>query len=302
MVRPRVDRTSAAALNCAHVSGEPAGSVWRAAFDEAQRLWPSVVLPFEAFQAHAEKVTGGNLPEGGQEAELFLACACGMGDRRALTILEEQYLLPARGSLQRLDARPEFIDDVMQEFRTKLLVGDNPRIMNYGGRGPLLAWIRVAVTRTAIDLLRATKPHVDIDAADADVLRHADLTPEVQMLREAYRDAFKDALGTTLADLSAKDRNLLRRHLVDHLTLDEIAAPYGVHPATIARRLAGLREEIAQSVRRRLAASHREAGGSTSLESVAYAIRSEVDLSLAPLLASAQTVVEKPVTERPGRR
>ena len=265
-------------------------------------MWPSVALPFETFRAHGERVSGGEPPEGGLEAELFLACACGIGDRRALAILEERYLLPARGSLQRLDSRPEFIDDVMQEFRTKLLVGDSPRIMNYGGRGPLLAWIRVAATRTAIDVLRATKPRVDIDAADADVLKQADLSPEVQMLREAYRDAFKDALAATLEALSAKDRNLLRRHLVDHLTLDEIAAPYGVHPATIARRLAGLRDQIAEAVRQRLAAGHREAGGSTSLESVAHAIRSEVHLSLGALLASAPTVVERPGSDGSGRR
>jgi RNA polymerase sigma-70 factor (ECF subfamily) len=274
----------------------------RAAYEDAGRLWPSVALPFEVFDAHVARVGYISSDAGACAADLFLACACGSGDGRAMAILEENYLRPARGSLQRLDPRPEFIDDVMQELRTKLLVGDNPRIMDYEGRGPLLAWIRVAATRTAIDLLRATKPAVGIEAQSGDVLSQADLGPEVRMLRDAYQDAFKEALSATLRDLSSKDRNLLRRHLIDNLTLEEIATPYGVHLATVARRLATLREEIAESVRQRLASRHRDAGGSTSLESLAYAIRSEVHLSLATLLASAPLppAPEAPATKASG--
>lgn len=257
------------------------------AHEEARRAWPTVALPFETFQAHAAEVVGPVPDVGTHVADLFLACACGTGNVAAITVLEERYLTLARGSLLRLDSRPEFMDDVMQELRTKLLVGDKPRIAHYAGRGPLLAWIRVAATRTAIDLLRALKPGLGMEAANVDEFPVADLGPEVQMLREAYRDAFKEALGATLKELSAKDRNLLRRHLVDQLTLEEIAAPYGVHPATIARRLSGLREDIAESVRARLAVGHRGAGGATSLESLAQAIRSEVHLSLAALLASS---------------
>jgi RNA polymerase sigma-70 factor (ECF subfamily) len=263
------------------------------AFEEGRDAWPGVDLPFETFLAHASVVVGSTPDAGTYGPDLFLACACGTGNAVALRLLEERYLTPARGALQRMDSRRDFIDDVMQELRTKLLVGPSPRIMHYGGRGPLLAWIRVTATRTAIDLLRATKPNPGLEAAGAEMLPLADLGAEVQMLREAYRDAFKEALAAALRDLSPKDRNLLRRHLVDQLTLDEIATPYGVHPATIARRLSALREEIAQSVRDRLASGHREAGGSTSLESLAYAIRSEVHLSLAALLASGQVTAEE---------
>jgi RNA polymerase sigma-70 factor (ECF subfamily) len=91
-------------------------------------------------------------------------------------------------------------------------------------------------------------------------------------------------MTAAVAALSPKDRNLLRRHLIDHMTLEEMAAPYNVHPATVARRLMGLREEIAAAVREHLAVRHRSQGGSTSLESLAQAIRSEVYVSLAPFL------------------
>ena len=256
------------------------------AYDEARRTWPAIALPFESFAAHVEGMVTPGPPDLAYAGELFLACACGRADARAQTILEERYLTPARGSLLRIDQRPEFIDEVMQELRTRLLLGERPRILQYGGRGPLIAWLRVAATRIGIDFLRATKPDAIAESSEVEDLPQADLGPEVQMLREVYRDLFKEALAATVGALSVRDRTLLRRHLVDNLTLEEIARPYGVHPATIARRLASMREEISESVRRRLAAGHREQGGATSLESVAHAIRSEVHISLTALLAS----------------
>jgi len=279
------------------VTQEPGATEWRDAYEAVQRAWPTIALPLETFVAHAAAQNASEPSAVAHLDELFLTCACGAGNERALAILEERYLIPARSSLQRVDPRPEFIDDVMQELRTKMLIGDDPRILRYAGRGPLLAWLRVAATRTAIDLLRADKTAPAESATTRiDDLPQADLGPEVQLLREAYRDLFNEALAATMRELSVEDRQLLRRHLVDHLTLEEIARPYRLHPASVARRLAGLREEIAESVRRRLAAGHLAQGGSTSLESVAAAIRSEVHLSMTALLAST---APGPSTEPP---
>lgn len=263
-------------------------SVWLGAYEAAARARPGVTLTFERFAAHATQV---GFPRGAagdsdaaNGADLFLACACGDGDRAAIEVLEDQVMGPTRASLRRLDTRPEFIDDVMQELRAKLLLPPEPRILRYGGRGPLLAWIRVAASRIAIDLLRSGRDDVLREARDPDKLEQVDFGPEVQLLRAAYRESFQGAVSAALAGLSAKDRNLLRRHLVERMTLDEMAGPYGVHPATVARRLMALREQIAAGVRDHLAIRHRSEGGSTSLESMAQAIRSEVDVSLAPLL------------------
>ena len=262
---------------------------WWEVYEAATRGWPTVTLAFERFVAHAAQVgfslgAGDGEPDATNAADLFLACACGDGDPPAIQALEEQYMKPARFSLKRLDARPEFIDDVMQELRAKLLVPPDPRILRYGGRGPLLAWIRVAASRIAIDSLRAVRDDVLREPRDPDSLERVDFGPEVQLLRAAYRESFQEALSAALAGLSPKDRNLLRRHLIERMTLEEIAGPYAVHPATIARRLMALREQIADGVRDHLAIRHRSEGGATSLESMAQAIRSEVYVSLAPLL------------------
>ena len=264
---------------------------WREVYEAAQRAWPNVALAFERFVAHAAEVAfapgAGSDADTANSADLFLACACGDGDRAGIDALEERYMGPTRSSLKRLDARPEFIDDVMQELRAKLLLPPEPRILRYGGRGPLLAWIRVAASRIAIDSLRAVRDDVLREARDPDLLERVDFGPEVQLLRAAYRDAFQEAVSAALAGLTPKDRNLLRRHLIDRMTLEEIAGPYAVHPATVARRLMALREQIAAAVRDHLAVRHRSEGGATSLESMAQAIRSEVYVSLAPLLGRA---------------
>jgi RNA polymerase sigma-70 factor (ECF subfamily) len=265
---------------------------WRDAYQGAQLAWPGVTLAFERFVAHAQQVgldleTGTTPPDPANLADVFLACAAGQGDRVAIQVLEEQYIAAARVSVRRLDARPEFVDDVMQELRARLLLPPEPRVLKYGGRGPLLAWIRVAATRIAIDALRAVRELVGHEPGDADALEQVDFGPEVQLLRVAYREAFQQAIAAAVAALSPQDRSLLRRHLIQHMTLEEMAAPYGVHPATVARRLMGLREQIADAVRNHLAVRRRAQDGATSLESLAHAIRSELYISLAPLLGHA---------------
>ena len=265
---------------------------WRAAHAEARVGVPGVELPFERFAGHLATVAGDEPLSTTYAAELYLACACAAGDPVAIGLLEQRYLLPVRGAIGRYHASPDFVDEVLQELRGKLLLPPTPRIARYAGRGPLGAWIRVAASRVAIDLLRTQEPEAAAHNRP-EALADADLGPEVQILREVYREAFQESLKGALQALSPKDRNLLRRHLCDHMTLEEIAGPYGVHPATVARRLAALREDIAESVRTALAARHQEQGGSSTLDSLARAIRSEVYVSLSPLLAS--TVIERPL-------
>ena len=263
---------------------------WQAAFALARAELPGVALPWGRFADHVAAIAGAEPLPTTHATDIYLACACAGGDPAAIGVLEQRYLAPVRGSIARYHTSGDFVDEVLQELRGKLLLPPSPRIARYGGRGPLGAWVRVAASRVAIDLLRTHEPAASVDR-QPEALADADLGPEVQILREVYREAFQVSLKAALAALSAKDRNLLRRHLVEHMTLEEIAGPYGVHPATIARRLQAIRDEIADSVRSALAAQHLEQGGRSTLDSLARAIRSEVYVSLSPLLAS--TIADK---------
>ena len=265
---------------------------WQAAFAQARAELPGVDLPWGRFADHLASIAGSEPLPTTHATDIYLACACAGGDRAAIALLEQRHLAPVRGSVARYQGSPDFVDEVLQELRSKLLLPPSPRIARYAGRGPLGAWVRVAASRVAIDLLRTSEPAAPGSLeAQPEALADADLGPEVQILREVYREAFQESMKAALAALSPKDRNLLRRHLVEHMTLEEIAGPYGVHPATIARRLQAIREGIADSVRGALAARHLEQGGRSTLDSLARAIRSEVYVSLSPLLAS--TVADK---------
>jgi RNA polymerase sigma-70 factor (ECF subfamily) len=63
---------------------------------------------------------------------------------------------------------------------------------------------------------------------------------------------FERAFAEAVALLPARDRNLLRFHLIDRLGIDQIAAIYHVHRATAARRLACARGALVASTRARL--------------------------------------------------
>jgi RNA polymerase sigma-70 factor (ECF subfamily) len=275
----------------------PPGPDWRAAYEEGRRAWPHVSLAAARFVARAAAAGATPPADAALGADLYLAYACAEGDEGAMATLEQRFLPGARPAIARVDSRGEFVDEVVQELRTKLLCGPLPRIARYAGRGPLLAWIRVAASRAAIDLLRAAEAGPTREPFEPDALTEADLGPEAQLLKGLYRQAFQEALAVAFAALSAEDRNILRRHLVHDMTLDEIAAPYGVHAATIARRLAALRESIANGVRQALAGRFRELAAPGAMDSLARAIRSQVYVSLGPLIGSGSGPGPKPESD-----
>jgi RNA polymerase sigma-70 factor, ECF subfamily len=276
--------------------GDGSASGWEWVYEQARRAWPGVNLGLDRFSAHVARLglaSPGDCPYSG---DLFLACACLEGDEAALRELEEKILTPMRPIVGRMHANTDFINEVLQDLQTKLLVGERRGLAGYAGRGPLLAWVRVAASRMAIDLLRAhgeAPPVQDV----ADAVEEHDLGPEVRMVMEANRELFQEALSNAFASLSVQDRNLLRRHLVDGMTLQEMATPYRVHPATIARRLASLRDSIADTVRSRVAARYGKMSDS-QVASLLHAIRSQVYVSLSPLLGTVHTRGASTVNER----
>ena len=52
--------------------------------------------------------------------------------------------------MARIDSSSQFVDEVKQGLRERLLVGPPPRIAEYSGSGPLGGWLRVVSVRLAI--------------------------------------------------------------------------------------------------------------------------------------------------------
>jgi RNA polymerase sigma-70 factor, ECF subfamily len=219
------------------------------------------------------------------DGERALAQACARGEPDALATLEKLYWPRVRVVIERVDARPAFVDDVLQQLRQKLLVADAaraPRIAEFAGTGPLVSWLRAAAVRTA---LNARRPHAREDAAEEDALEALPLsqpTPELAVMLQRHRPVFKAAFRAALATLEAKERTLLKLQVVDGLSLERIGVIYAVNKSTVSRWLARAQEQLMGETRARLEAELGVSGG--ELESLVRAMRSGLELSVAALV------------------
>jgi RNA polymerase sigma-70 factor (ECF subfamily) len=217
-------------------------------------------------------------------ADLVLAWAAARGDRTALRQVDG-LIAAIAPALRGIDGTPDFVDEVSQAVRVRLLVaaepGSDPRIAAYRGRGPLGAWIRAAAMRVAIDRKRSAAPAL----AGADLL--GDLVsgepdPALRHLKTLHRADFQQALADALAALPDRQRAVLRLHHVDGLRLAEIGRLYGVHESTVSRWVTRAAEEVADQTRRRL--TDRLSLSGSSVDSLARLVRSQLDLSIARIL------------------
>lgn len=206
---------------------------WRA----GREAWPEILISAEQFEAFARSCDPRALIR--FPTDLYLAAACEQGDPSALEVFEREVLARVRRSISAIDGRSDFVDEVFQQLRTKLFVGDGSRrqIADYAGRGPLRAWIRRSAARIALMLQRSQRRRRETPIDDwADLL--ATMTPcnpELDLLEEQYASAFSSALRVAAERLEPRLFAVLRMSFVDDLSIDEIGAVYAVNRATAAR-------------------------------------------------------------------
>lgn len=264
-----------------------ADEVVRRMHHEACRRRPSIVVPLETFQRHCRRISGGEAPSAEMRtcaADIYLCCACAEGDKTALRVLEREADAVVRGAVQRVHRDPEFVAETLQEFWKKLLVGPDAKVLDYRGRGPLQAWLRVAAARLAIDRRRAERAVAGRETDLGECLAEQDFGPESILTQARFRAAFRQALQHATRGLSEKERNLLRMHIVGRCSIDQIGRAYNVHRATAARWLEQARERIWQTVRHEL-----EMVGppltDSEFQSVARVMGGELDFEISALPA-----------------
>jgi RNA polymerase sigma-70 factor, ECF subfamily len=211
----------------------------------ARATWTEVELDTQAFASYLES----RLPPGVEIGEalhqmrtddLYLACACSRGDPAAIAAFERRCLTVVDETLPRMTGvERHVIDDVKQELRSRLLVADAgpPRIVEFSGRGELRRWVRALAVREALAMTRRARREAP---AEEDLLERALVSaqdPELDYLKQLYRNEFTSALSEALRDLSSLEQMMLRQSVVDGLTIDELGALHGVHRATAARWL-----------------------------------------------------------------
>lgn len=182
-------------------------------------------------------------------------------------------------------ASPAERDDLGQVVRQRLLVapatGGAPRISTYSARGSLVSWVRVvAVRETARMLPRARRERTGDDDLESVMARDDD--PEIGYLKRLYRGEFKRAFRAAIEALGDRERVLLAQHVLDDLSIDQIAALHRVHRATAARWLQAARAAVLDGTQRELIRRLRLSR--TELASVMRLIESQLEVSLPRLL------------------
>jgi RNA polymerase sigma-70 factor (ECF subfamily) len=260
----------------------------RAALGAARARFPALALPAEEFLPYLGARASTAAAEGGWAAalgglsveDLYLACACARGEPAAIAALEESCLRGIAFAVARLPGGAAVVDDVAQRVRQHLLVapaGAPPGIAGYSGRGQLRRFVRVIAVRAARRLLARAPQELAVEEEILEGLQ-ATADPELDHVKRQYRAAFSAAFAESMRALGDADRMLLRQHLLDRLSLDELASLGRVHRATVARRLQRIRARIADETRQALL--RRVPAGEADYESILRLIRSQLDLSI----------------------
>jgi RNA polymerase sigma-70 factor, ECF subfamily len=253
------------------------------AIEDGRAAWPEVTLAAEDFVAHLARHYSPEL----NVVELYLACACGRGDARAIAAFDRSYLTDVARAVRQVDSADP--DDVLQRVREQLFVRADPEplIARYAGRGSLRGWVRSIAVRTALKQLQRNARTIPVDdqvflefAAGAD-------EPALEPFKQRYRDELRAAFHAAVAELTVRQRNLLRQYYLDGLTIDDLGAFYRVHRATAARWLTELREALLAGVVRALESALALDGD--ELRSMIRLVSSQLELSLERVLAPAVT-------------
>ena len=249
----------------------------------ARAAWPAVELDADVFIAYLAQ----RLPDRASPAalsqmnttDLYLACACGMGHAHAIATFERHCLDGLDRALARLLLGADLVAEVKQRVRCRVLVGDGgpPRIAEFTGRGGLRGWVRVIAVREALRMMRRSR---DLAGNDGERLQAAVSRDPAWLdaARDDQRRAFARAFDRAVRRLHPRERTMLRQHLLDGLTVDQLGALYRIHRATAARTLERARRTILTATR-----DHMQAEldvSSTELSSILRAIRSGLEVTL----------------------
>ena len=249
-------------------------------FHHARAAWPGIEVSFASFSARLEDERSRD-----NAADLYLACACTDGNPLALAQFERRFIGCVREAVSRIDRSYDFVAEVQQILRERLLVGPGAKIRDYRGLGTLASWVRTAAVRTALNLRRSSNQQ----ARQGRVLEPFEplLDPEVALLKHQYAPEIDRALRRALARLEPRERLLLHFYYVDGLTLAKIATLERVGTTTVFRRLNAASQKVLSGLRADLA--KRLKLSTQSIDSLIRQVQQEVMLSFSQILGAEAT-------------
>lgn len=219
--------------------------------DRVAERFPDIITPanqLTTLVAADLQVMLGAAPETATN-EVVMAWAAGLGSARAVAATEPLFSA-AESHLRRRGHAGDVAVDATQAARVLLLLGDDrpPEIFSFAGRGALGAFVRVVCVRQALRQTRDTKrravlfDELHTHASDGN-------DPELDVLRDRYREQVDRAMIEAWANLSKHDRFVLSLHLHAKHSVSEIANVYGIHRVNAARKLAAARTALIRATR-----------------------------------------------------
>ena len=192
---------------------------------------------------------------------LRLAFDCLRGDPSAIKSLKELLERLASGLGRKLVRDEDYRAELCQETSVLLLYGgaryNRGYLATYGGRAPLRAWLRTALVRQGLAESRRRERESCLDGRMHRLTDEGSFAdPELELLKRTYASSFGTALHQSLARLPERDRVVLRHHLVDNLTAEQIGRRFHVHRVTVARWMRNIRHSLFESTKAHLDALH----------------------------------------------
>jgi RNA polymerase sigma-70 factor (ECF subfamily) len=250
----------------------------------ARSAWPDVIVDDQAFVAYlAERLPSGADTQSRLDklhvSDLYLACACLRGVPEAIAALDRVYLSQIAGAVVRIGRSPDFIDEVRQRLRERILVGPRPRIIDYSGSGPLAGWVRVAAIRIALNTRR--------ESNRADHVRPAETkptapSPELDAIHAQYRVEVETALKIALSRLEPEQREALRLHYIEGLNFEKIGRLLSIDRSNASRRVSGAQRFLLEETKREL--ERLVPMTAASRDSLLFALKSKININLETVL------------------
>ncbi|HJQ24951.1 MAG TPA: sigma-70 family RNA polymerase sigma factor [Blastocatellia bacterium] len=198
--------------------------------------------------------------ENWHKTDLYLAMACARQDSRAwerLLALYQDYIQAiARFLMPTADAALEIAGNLPSHLFLPGRTG-RCRIAGYDGQAVLATWLRVIITRQAVnERQRKANTHASLDE-----LPDMKDTRALERLERGARSAryaamIRESFAAACANLSARERLMLLWKYQDGLSSQEIARLLGVHPSTLCRQLQEAYAKLARASTTLLATRH----------------------------------------------
>ncbi len=246
-----------------------------------------------------------------QADDLCLIVACEQGNQKAWSDLVERYSPTVRSAARAASSGEEAAEDLAQSIWAELhglrfRADGKPagKLAYYSGRGSLAGWLRAVVSQLAVDQHRKQSRLVQTEEdADFDrILQHGQeesiwsghgetANPELEISKKLAGAEIQKALASSIQQLSAEDRLLVKLYYFDGLRLREAGAVLGVHEATASRRLTRVHAELRQQVERILVEEEGWTKPETERAFSEVALHLEGDIE--PLLATESILMKK---------